>query len=61
METVGDGERVKVIGPEDSEWLGQTGTVSGIKGRGRPDPAVKVRLDADGHDHTFTMEQLERL
>jgi hypothetical protein len=61
VERVGDGERVKVIGPEDSKWLGQTGTVSGIEHRRDPEPAVTVRLDSDGHDHRFTMEQLERL
>jgi hypothetical protein len=61
VETVGDGERVRVTGPDDSEWLGHIGTVSGIAHRGEPEPAVTVRLDADGHDHLFKMEQLERL
>lgn len=61
METVGDGERVKVIGPPDSEWLGHSGTVSRIEHRGEPEPAVTVRLDSDGHDHFFKMDQLERL
>jgi hypothetical protein len=54
-----DGDRVRVVGPKDSEWLEDEGTVAGSE-RGDPEWAITVQLD-DGGRRFFKIEQLEKI
>jgi hypothetical protein len=59
MENLSGGDRVRVVGPEDSAWLEDEGTVVGIE-QGDPQQAVTVQLDDDGR-RFFELEHLERI
>jgi hypothetical protein len=57
VENFSDGDRVRIIGPLDSVWLEDVGTVLACES-GDPEWAVAVDLEDDGRQ-LFRVEQLE--